>query len=177
VWATGGQYATWAAFLEGWGAGADPDPATLPALAEDDLNGASWERFANRLTEALSRRLQAWADLLSRELSGARDEFSAARAMHHARAGLAPIRAVAGHPGLPDGLRERLVEMTETQLRSLQASLEDQVLRLQRTGIPRAAVEARLRTVRENALTTPPTAPGGWAAVPTDRPRRRVILD
>jgi hypothetical protein len=179
VYATGGQYATWATFLESWMAGGTPDPATLPAIAEDDLNGNAWERFVNRLTEALSVRLQAWADVLSRELSGARDEFAAARALHQARTQLGPIRAVAGHRGLPDALRDRLLGLIESQLVSLQASLEDQVQRLQRTGTPRSAVEARLRTVRENALTTPPAAASGtgWDAGPRTRSSRRVIID
>ncbi|MEU7796759.1 hypothetical protein ACGFKZ_27260 [Micromonospora tulbaghiae] len=177
MYATGGHYAAWAAFLENWAAGANPDPAALPAIADDDLHGDNWERFVLRLTDALSQRLQAGADLLSRELSGARDEFQAARAMHDARARLAPIRAVAGHPGLPGELRQRLVDVTEARVRSLQTSLEDQIVRLERTGTPRPAVEARLRTVRENAITTTPAAPGGgWDIAPTHRPMRRVII-
>src|SRR5688500_14389742 len=124
MWIRDGHYATWAAFLDEWGAGAAVDPATLPALTVEDFAGDSWERLTDRITGALSRRLQAWGQTLSRELSAATSEFDAARALNHARWSLVPIRGLAGAPAIPDELRGRLVEMVDTQIRSSQQQLD-----------------------------------------------------
>jgi len=63
----------------------------------------------------------------------------------------------------------------------VQQQLDQQVQRLRASGVPNAAVEARLRTVRDNPLTAVTSAPHitgeGWAGDPTASPRRRVILD
>ncbi|HTF11188.1 MAG TPA: hypothetical protein VK659_23740, partial [Asanoa sp.] len=157
------------------------DPVTLPRLAPEDFAGDSWERLINRIGDAVNRRLLAWAETLARELPAARDEFAAARALNHARWALAPIRALAGAPGLPDDVRARLLAMVDGQVASVQQQLDEQVRRLRRTATPPAAVEARLRTIRENSLTAVTRGThatnAGWSADPTARPRRRVIPD
>jgi hypothetical protein len=182
MWVHGGLYEAWADYLDRWGGGEQLDPATLPKLAPEDLAGDTWERLVDRITAALSKRLTSWSDTLGRELSGATDEFAAARALGHARWSLAPVRAFAAGPALPDELRTRLIDLVDTQLRSTQRQLDDQVQRLLSTGTPRAAVEARLRTIRDNPLTAVTgggavVAGGGWDADPGATPRRRVILD
>jgi hypothetical protein len=185
VWANGGLYNDWVTFLDRWRAGEPVDPGGLPALAPEDFTGDSWERLVNHLTAALSQRLQSWADALTRALGASADEFVVARALTHARWGLQPIRALAGHPGLPADLTVRLLDAVDTQVRSAQRSLEDSVERMRRSGADRSAVEQRLRTVRDNALTGsggpvaggPPVGADAWAADPSATPRRRVILD
>jgi hypothetical protein len=178
MWITGGAYQAWSAFLQQWGEGAPADPATLPPLAPEDLAGDTWERLMNQLTGALDRRLTAWSETLSRELGGAAGEFAAARALDHARWGLPPIRALAAAPGLPEAVRARLTGLVDNQIRSAQDQIDRQVQRMRHSGVPAAAVEARLRTVRDNPLTavlsrTHATG-GGWDADPTVTPRRRV---
>jgi hypothetical protein len=183
VYVQGGHYAAWAAFLDRWGAGESLDPATLPALEPADFAADSWQRLVDRVTEAISRRLSAWSDTLSRELGGSPDEFSAARVLNHARWSLVPIRALAGTPALPEDLRTRLVDLVDTQIRSTQRQLDESVERMRRSGVPRAALEARLRTVRDNPLTAVGDGANGhltgaaWAADPLATPRRRVIVD
>ena len=181
MWITGGHYQTWVAFLERWQAGEQVDPAGLPPLTEKDFAGDSWQRLTDRITGALDGRLTAWSETLSRELSTARDEFTAARALNHARWGLPSIRALAAAPSLPPELRTRLIEIVDSQIVSVQQQLDQQVQRLRASGVPNAAVEARLRTVRDNPLTAVTSAPHitgeGWAGDPTASPRRRVILD
>ena len=178
MWITGGAYHTWAGFLQRWGDGAPADPATLPPLAPEDLAGDTWERLMNKLTGALDKRLSAWSETLSRELSAAADEFAAARALDHARWGLPPIRALAAAPALPEAVRGRLTELIDNQIRSAQEQIDRQVRRMRHNGVPSAAVEARLRTVRDNPLTAvlgPAHATGGgWDTDPTVTPRRRV---
>jgi hypothetical protein len=181
VWVTGGSYQAWVDFLDRWSAGEPADQTSLPRLVPADFAGDSWARLTNRITEALSRRLVTWSETLARELPAARDEFAAARALNHARWALPPIRSLAATPALPDELRERLVELVDGQIRSVQQQLDDSVERLRRAGVPNAAVEARLRTIRANPLTAvtagPHTTTSGWDAGPADRPRRRVIHD
>jgi len=178
MWGGGGSYNAWVSFLERWAAGEPVDPAGLPRIALDDFTGDGHERLANRLSGALSARLQRWAAGLTRAIGEARDEFGVARALVQARAGLAPIRALAAHPGLPDEFTTGLVSMVDTQIRSAQGSLEDQVESMRRDGAERRAVEARLRTIRDNPLTTVLTAaPGGdnWHRDLSVPPRRRVV--
>jgi hypothetical protein len=183
MWVNGGLYEVWAAFLDRWGAGEALDPAKLPKLVPEDFTSDSWQRLVDRVAEALSRRLKSWSDTLSRELSAATDEFTAARALNHARWSLSPIRAVAASPALPAELSTRLLGLVDTQIRSTQRQLDDQTERLRRSGVPPVAVEARLRTIRENPLTAVTDGTGGqatgdgWAVDPTATPRRRVIVD
>ncbi|GAA0452265.1 hypothetical protein Ade02nite_00180 [Paractinoplanes deccanensis] len=181
MWVTGGHYQAWATFLERWGAGENLDPATLPALTKDDFAGDSWQRLADRITGALSARLTVWSDTLARELSAARDEFAAARALNHARWSLPPVRALAAAPGIPEELRGRLIGLVDGHIEATQRQIDEQIQRLRSAGVPRAAVEARLRTVRDNPLTAVTRAPhvtgGGWDRDPAATPRRRVILD
>lgn len=183
MYVTGGAFQIWATFLDSWADGGQPDVAALPAIDRHHFAGDGWARLTDRITGALDRRLTTWSGVLAREFSAARDEFAAARALHHARWELAPIRALAGAAALPEEVRGRLTELVETQIRSVQDQLERHVERMRRSGTPRAAVEARLRTIRDNPLTgvlTGPPVPGpaaGWAADPTVTPRRRVILD
>jgi len=178
MWITGGHYQAWSAFLQQWGDGSPADPATLPRLEPADLAGDTWERLMNQITAALDRRLTTWSDTLSRELSNAPDEFAAARALDHARWGLPPIRALAAAPGLPETVSTRLTELVDNQIRSTQDQIDEQVRRMRHRGVSSTAVEARLRTVRENPLTAvlsqSHATRGGWDADPTVTPRRRV---
>jgi hypothetical protein len=182
VWVNGGSYEAWAAFLDQWAAGESLDPAALPKLAPEDFTSDSWQRLVDRVTDALSQRLKAWSGTLERELSSARDEFTAGRALNHARWSLPPIRAVAASPALPEELGKRLLDLVDTQIRSTQQQLDEQMERLRRSGAARTAVEARLRTIRENPLTAVTDGTGGhatgdgWATDPTATPRRRVIV-
>ncbi len=184
MWAGGGLYDRWVAFLQRWGAGESTDPASLPPLRKEDLPGDGWERLVNRLCTAISLRLQSWADALTRAVAESRDEFEVGRALGQGRGDLRQIRALAGHPGLPADVRDRLVDMVDRQIRSVQQGLDDQVGDMRRAGVDRRAVEARLRTVRDNPLTVlvgddPASSERGgvalWSVDPSAPSRRRVI--
>jgi hypothetical protein len=181
MWISSGHYQAWATFLEQWGQGEPLDPAALPALAGDDFTGESWQRLADRLGAAITQRLQRWSDTLTRELGHARDEFQAAQALNHARWSLPPIRALAGASALPEEIRTKLTDLVDNQIRTTQEQLDAQTDRLRRSGVPGPAVEARLRTIRENPLTTVtggrPATGDGWAIDPSRTPRRRIIVD
>jgi hypothetical protein len=153
MWPDGGPYETWSIFLRRWGAGERVDAADLPPLSIEDFTPDQWVRLSNHVSTALSRRLAAWAQGLTMAIQEARDEFGVARALTQARVGLRAIRAVAAHPGLPDDLTAKFVESVDTQVRSAQRMLETQVEDLRRSGVDRSRVEARLQTLRHNALT------------------------
>lgn len=182
MYVEGGQYAAWAGFLDRWAAGEQLDPATLPALESADFRADSWDRLSGRIFDALTKRMKTWSETLTRELRSG-DEFVAARALNHARWSLVPIRALAGTPALPEEMRAKLTEMVDTQIRGGQRQLDESAERMRRSGAPRAAVEARLRTIRDNPLTvvteraTGHLSAAAWATDPLATPRRRVITD
>lgn len=195
LWGGGGGYQLWADHLERWAAGGDgggvggaefPAP---PALAPEDLPTDSWERLLDRITTAVNRRLQDWADALTAALSAAPDEFSAGRALAQSREGLRQIRALAAHPALPADFRTRLSATLDQRTRQLQQDIEADVDRLAALGEDPRLIEARRRTVRDNRLTAvldePPLPPGAaavptgpaWAYDPAGGARRRVVRD
>ncbi|HTJ32167.1 MAG TPA: hypothetical protein VL738_02960 [Dactylosporangium sp.] len=181
MWGDGGPYARWAAFLEQWSTGAPVDPAGLPALAQADLPPDGWERLGNRLTEAISLRLKDWARALTAGLGVARDEFTVARTLMQARAGLDTVRRLAAHPALPADLRDQLVAIVDRSIKSAQEQLERQVDGMRRARVPQSQVDARLRTIRDNSLTAVTAAPAAAAQPQSDAwlgasaTRRRVI--
>lgn len=188
MWNTTGLYATWADFLERWGTGEQLDPSVLPPLKQEDFAGDSWERLAQRLGNAVGARLNLWSQGLNRGTSEARDEFEVGRALASARFGLRAIRALAAHPGMPVELRTALLESVDRQVHQAQQTLESQVEDDRRRGEPRSAVEARLRTLRDNRLTvvtdegaveaSPVAAVAPtWAVNPATTRCRRIVLD
>lgn len=181
MWGGGGLYDRWATFLDQWGTGAQVDPTGLPKLVPEDFTPDGWVRLTNRLTSALEARLVGWADALSRAMGDARDEFTVARALAQARAGLRSVRAVAAHPSLPPDLSKRLLGLVDTQINSSQQALESSVDRMRREGATQTAVEARRRTIRDNSLVVttqeaPPAAGPAWAAPATEPGRRRIVI-
>lgn len=184
MWLRGGTYETWAAFLERWATGDDDGVHALPQIRPGDFNAETMARFTNRITGAMSKRLQAWADLLTRAIATHPDEFSVGRTLSQARVGLRGVRALAVHPGLPQELRTQLTRMLDEQIGSVQDQLEQDVDRMARQGAGERAVEARRRTIRDNALTAVVAeAPGtydrsaGWSVDPGAKSRRQIVVD
>ncbi|GHA97189.1 MULTISPECIES: hypothetical protein [Streptomyces] len=183
LWAGGGSYQAWADHLEDWadgGTAAVPDP---PALTQDGLPADAWQRLNVRITEALGRRLQSWADALVAALAAAPDEFSAGRTLAQSRDGLRQVRAAASHPSLPEDFRNRLLASVDAQIRRLQDDIEAQLDEVAGDGPDPRWREARRRTVRDNRLTQvlaedPAAAARGAAATWSYDPAangRRVI--
>lgn len=195
LWSDGGAYQAWVDFLRRWAAFEPVDPAALPTLTQEQYDTDTWVRLTNHLTGALDTRLVAWADALLRALGQARDDFSHGRELAQARVGLRSVRALAGHPGLPESLRTRLTELVDRQIPQLQAQLEQNLDDELRRGADPRLVEGRRRALRDNALTAvldqprqpsarppatgardsaPATSPDPWAYDPAAPPRRRI---
>jgi hypothetical protein len=190
IWAGGGEYHSWAGFLESWArSGAAADPSRLPRLERERFPGDTWERLARRMAEALEERLQRWADGLTGAMTHAADEFSVGRALAQARSELAAIRDLAGHEGLDTGVREALSRAVDKQIGRLQKDMEQDLSRLRREGtIDERRYNARLRTLRDNPLTAvisagPASGPGpaparrAWDPGPGTVPGRRLFTD
>ncbi|WP_239590008.1 hypothetical protein [Streptomyces aureoverticillatus] len=197
-WGHGGDYHTWVDFLRRWSTGedgedADLDARALPPLADGQFLGETWERLTAHLTGAVDVRLRAWAERLVRALAAAPDEFGYGRELTQARTGLREVRSVAGHSGLPAGLRTSLTELVDRHIAEIQQQLERALDDYARAGGDLAQAERRRRTLRDNPLTaaTSSPAPGArsssaapphgtdpWQSTdPGARPRRRVIPD
>ncbi|MGW8765652.1 hypothetical protein ACWGN5_24435 [Streptomyces sp. NPDC055815] len=185
-WGHGGPYGEWAEFLRRWAAGEPVDPARLPVIAAEAYDGDTIARLTTHLVQALGTRLQAWADTLTRAMGAVTDEFEAGRELAQARNGLRPIRALAGHAGLPEQLRGRLTEMLDQQIVQVQEQLE-RLLEEAAAQDPGEWVEERRRTLRDNRLTAVLDAPAShpsngptadpWTYDPGAAPRRRVLRD
>ncbi|MER5206601.1 hypothetical protein [Streptomyces sp. NPDC002825] len=186
-WGHGGPYGEWAEFLRRWAAGESVDPARLPPISAEAYDGDTIARLTAHLVQALGTRLQAWADALTRAMNAVTDEFEAGRELAQARNGLRPIRALAGHPRLPEQLRGRLTEVVDQQIVQVQEQLE-RLLEEAAGEDPGADwVEERRRTLRDNRLTAVLDAPAPqqssgptadpWTYDPAAAPRRRVLRD
>lgn len=178
LWGDGGPFQAWVGFLRRWAALEPVDPATLPALPEEQWDSDTWARLGEHIGAALGARLTAWADHLVRALNGARDEFSYGRELAQARTGLHTIRALAAHPGLPESLRTALTELVDQQITQVQGQLERSLEDEARRGADPRLVERRRRTLRDNALTATLTVrPAGdaWSYDPAAPPRRRIL--
>jgi hypothetical protein len=184
LWGGGGSYQAWTDHLERWSRGERLDAGSLPTLAPEDFTASTWERFRTRLTDALSSRLQGWADALTAAMRAeGSSEFAVGRALAQAREGLSAARALSTHPGLPEDLRDRLRRLVDQQVERLQQDLEHDVLRDAETATDPRTAEARLRTLRDNPLTAVlaeepvwPSSATNWSFDPAAPPRRRVIL-
>lgn len=184
MYGSGGAYGAWADFLDRFAAGENADPSRLPALKPEDFPPDGWERFGRRLNEAVNDRMNGWAKNLVRAMGESRDEFGVGRALTQARDGARVVRALGRHPGLPPGLGDKLLRVIDSQIRQAQTDLEDGVEQDRRAGLPPRAVEARLRTLRDNPLTAVLAEDVGAAApvaAPTaatgSAPRRRLTFD
>ncbi|SBV05638.1 hypothetical protein YW5DRAFT_03035 [Streptomyces sp. Ncost-T6T-1] len=183
LWTSGGSYRAWADHLDAWADVRVPVDLTLPGLVPADFAAETWTRLVERIRQALDRRLKHWSRVLTAAMAEASDEFSVGRALVQARAGLREIRAMAGHPGLPADLRDRLREAIDEQIHDAQRSLEQQVESMRRESVAPSLIEARLRAVRDSSLVAaldgppPATGPDPWRLDPAARPRRRVITD
>jgi hypothetical protein len=192
VWGDGGAYAAWTSYLERWQADLRTADEPLPPLGRDDFAPQTWVRLTNHIIDAINGRLRAWTDAFTADVAASRSEFAFGRAMVGARTGLASVLRLADHTSLQEDVRIQLRGMVEQQIKSLQQSLQEDTAGLERDGWSRADAEARRRTVRDSpltaVLTTPatPTAPAAtpaegapdpWGFDPSQRPRRRLVID
>ncbi len=181
MYGDGGAYAAWAAFLEEWSAGGNPDSAMLPPMDPRELTEDARARFGQRISEALGRRLRVWADDFSRGTGNARDTFGFELVLAQARDGLRGVRALGAHPGLPEELRARLTELVDGQVRATQEQLERQLDQAARQrGADLRAIEGRRRALRSGPLTVvsaeaPGPAADPWLPGPGAGGGRRVI--
>ncbi|WUH90493.1 hypothetical protein OG900_10575 [Streptomyces sp. NBC_00433] len=182
LWADRGPYHAWADYLENWAAGA-VDLTTPPALAPEDLPQDGWQRLLTRIDQAVSSRLQAWADALVAALSEAPDEFSAGRALAQSRAGLRQVLLLTRVPSLPEDFRSQMAQAVGKQVQRVQFDLERELDRAVTAGLDARWVEARRRTLRDNPLTAvlsaepaaAETPAPAWSYDPAGGGRRRVV--
>jgi hypothetical protein len=183
VWGqTDSNYDRWATFLEHWGRGEPARPEDLPALVAEELAVDAWQRLQVRLLDAMEARTTSWADALLAAMAAARDEFEVSRALAQSRLGLAAVRALSDHPGLPANLRTQLLGLVDGKIRSVQQSMEDQLRHPGAHGLDARAADTRLQTVRDNPLTAVvDAAPGqtsdGWIADMSAPSRRHIVID
>lgn len=183
MWLNGGTYQVWADFLDRWATGDDTGFDRLPPVSPDELNSETLVRLVDRVTTAMSTRLQDWADRLTRAMAAERGEFGAGRALTQARSGLRSVRRLADHPALPGDLRAQLGQLVDLQITSTQDQLEADLTRMAAAGRSVREIEARRRTVRDNRLTAVLDEPASGAPGQSHWPepaapsRRQIIIN
>jgi len=165
-------YAAWLDLLERFQAG---DDEVLPALEAGALTWSSGvaQRWTERVSEALSARLQALATRLQRDLGRtAGDLHAISRALGEARRGLAPLARFCALAAMPADVRAHLRRDLERWTEQTQASLEGQAER------SRGDQGLLLATLRSCRLELPEASSGAATAVapPPAGPRARRIL-
>lgn len=184
-------YEAWVVTLRRW----SEDPATplnhLPALGDESLPTDAYSRLFEHLYRALERSGDVWAKALDEALTQSRDLHELADRLVKLRTVLARRLQLASHPGLPETVRDALIEdftrMVERNQEELDTAFTSQ---LNNTDLPQAEVNQLIRTVRENSLlevlnTTisqdghraeVPPLPDMSGAAPVDTPRRRRTI-
>jgi len=96
----------------------------LPALDEESLPPAGFERLMVHMGKAVQDFTEQWSSRLGARLGQAADEFAQAQVLVDAKKMFARRLLLVTHPGLPHSLREALWEDSCAFVRSLQQRLE-----------------------------------------------------
>lgn len=188
-------YEQWVRTVHAWSVDESVSLAGLPALTEDSLPAAAYDRLITHLNESLEKVADTWARSLTKVAESIGAPSDLAVDLVALRRKLARRLELARHPGLPEVLRRAYSGAVDRSVRQAQQQLEDAIKELGRSGrTPSALVDELYRVVRENSFVTvlgyTADTPGGRftanhrPADPTpvaqsvpDRPRtRRIIL-
>lgn len=123
--AGGSDYEQWVRALRLWQDNPDTPMGALPALTEESLPPAAWDRFMNQLTQCLRVSMNNWEESFVKALSHENDEFRRGTVMIDARRSLAKRLMLGRHPGLPERLRTAIWDAIAENIRSAQAQLEE----------------------------------------------------
>ena len=148
-------YEDWVRALRAWRRDPMTDLSQLPPLDATSFPPATYQRFVNHLNEAINAFMKRWQGQLSSMLGAATDDHARARALVDSRVGLSGRLKLARHPSLPAEIRTQLTAQAETDIRSLQAQLENDAMHVVSVSSSsnRPKREATLRLIRSNALT------------------------
>lgn len=148
-------YEDWVKALRAWRRHPLTDLTRLPTLDETSFPPATYQRFVNHLNDAINEFMKHWQSQLATNLGGATDDHARARALVDARVGLSQRLKLARHPSFPEKIRAQLIAQAETDIRSLQAQLEQDAMNVvaASSASSRHQREATLRLFRSNALT------------------------
>lgn len=148
-------YEDWVRTLRAWRRDPLTDLTKLPVLDETSFPPAIYQRFLRHLNEAINEFMNRWQSQLAAALGAASDDHARARALVDSRVGLSQRLVLARHPSFPEKIRNQLIEQATTDIKSLQAQLEDDATNMVSLGSAsmRPQREATLRLIRDNALT------------------------
>jgi len=147
-------YEAWVRTLRAWRRDPLTDLTQLPALDETSFPPATYQRLVSHLNDAINEFMRRWQGQLAAALGAAGDDHARARALVDARVGLGYRLQLARHPAFPEEIRKQLLAQAETDIRGLQAQLEDDAQHVvaASSGATRQQREATLKLFRTNAL-------------------------
>jgi hypothetical protein len=170
-----GPYESWATALNRWAA----DPAAtldgLPALTETTFDRETYGRFVDRIQVAVRAFMAAWEVRLNTALSRVGTAHDYGRELLRLRDQLRPRFDLAHHPGLPPEIRDALTAALDTDIRSLQSSLEEAATRSTSRGrLEGDETDRLLAVLRQNSflhvLSGPGVAGHVWTPPSDDAP-------
>jgi hypothetical protein len=121
---TNSPYGRWVNWLDGFAAGTVDSPEGLPAIDPEQLGATVTSRLAQKVGNAVNRRLDLWRQSLERELHAAREIDDLSAALQAARRRATPLRSFAQSPLLFPELRESLQSGVSKALTAGQEALE-----------------------------------------------------
>ncbi|MET0932008.1 MAG: hypothetical protein ABWX74_21005 [Aeromicrobium sp.] len=148
-------YEAWVRTLRAWQRDSTTDLTGLPVLDETSFPPATYQRLIRHLNDAVTEHMRRWQEQLGATLGPASSDHEKARALVDARVGLGQRIMLARHTSFPEKIRQQLMTQAETDIRGLQAQLEEQATHVAAAGsaTSRPQREATLKLFRDNALT------------------------
>lgn len=148
-----GPYAAWTTRLTAW----STDPTTslegLPQLEEQTFDRATYNRFNERLSEALQIFMNRWSEHLSTAFGHANGTHELGVALVQLRNSLKPRVTLSRHAGLPQGIRTALESGLAKDLANIQQQIEDGVRQnTARGSVDHSHTDLLLAVVRENSM-------------------------
>ena len=142
-------YEQWVRTVHAWSVDESVSLAGLPALTEDSLPAAAYDRLITHLNESLEKVADTWARSLTKVAESIGAPSDLAVDLVALRRKLARRLELARHPGLPEVLRRAYSGAVDRSVRQAQQQLEDAIKELGRSGrTPSALVDELYRVVR-----------------------------
>jgi hypothetical protein len=146
-------YEAWVEAIYAWRENPRHDLTQLPTLLVESLPPTAFDRLFTHIAKAQQHVMDRWSETFIRDWASARDEYAAVRVLMASRVVMARRLQLAGHPGLPEEVRQEFTEGVARDVRKLQQDLEVIATRQSGHRIDRTATERTLNLLRANRLT------------------------
>lgn len=146
-------YEAWVTAVRSWREDPRHDLTALPVLAVESLPPAAYDRLFAHIRDAQQHVMDRWSETFARDWGNATDDHSRIRVLIATRVLLARRLQLAGHPGLPQVVRDEFRAGVARDIQALQKNLEDAAAARSGHRIDHSGTEHTLDLLRANRLT------------------------